>query len=124
MKSLLLAVLTVGALVACQPQERAPAPPPGAPGPQGEPGKPGRVDTVVVEAPEYFVQVAAVHSGAELDGLLAQLRQYGYTGHIARDRDDYYRVTVGPYGDRRDAQRVRFELRRQLGLDAFIVNPK
>lgn len=118
MRNILLLVLAV-VMVACQ--ERAPAPP-GAPGP---PGKPGRVDTVVVPAPvlEYVVQVAAVRSGAELDSLLALLKRYGYTGRVARDRDDFYRVTVGPYATRRDAQRVRFELRRQLGLDAFIVEP-
>jgi outer membrane protein assembly factor BamD (BamD/ComL family) len=69
----------------------------------------------------YAAQVAAVQSVAAADELMRQLNAAGYEPHVVRDADGLFKVRVGRYPDRQQAQRVVNELRQRLGGSPFVV---
>lgn len=72
----------------------------------------------------YTVQVAAVRNAAAADELMQSLHAAGYASHVVRDDDGLFKVRVGRYGSRQDAQRLVTELRRRLGGSPFVVEER
>lgn len=72
--------------------------------------------------PVYSVQVAAVGSAAAADELMRSLRASGYDdSHVVRAPDGLFKVRVGRYTRRDDAQRVAAEVKQRLGGSPFVV---
>lgn len=72
--------------------------------------------------PVYSVQVAAVGSAAAADELMRSLRASGYDDtHVVRTPDGLFKVRVGRYSRRDDAQRVAAEVKQRLGGSPFVV---
>ena len=92
----------------------------------GSPGLAGRpVPSAPPELPGGFFAVAV--SSRELTSL-GRMRQLldgsGYSTHVLRRLDEanemWYRLLVGPYGSRPEAEAVARELGRERGIDAWI----
>jgi hypothetical protein len=74
--------------------------------------------------PRYAVQVLAVRGAAQVDEMLTRLRGMGYTSRAVRDTSGLFKVWVGPYPTREQAQRAQQQLRTQLGGQPFIVEER
>jgi tetratricopeptide (TPR) repeat protein len=89
---------------------RAPAPPP---------------DTTVKPAPTpatvYAVQVAAVATATAADEIMQSLNAAGYQPRVVRDADGLFKVRVGRFGTRTEAQQLQAEVKRKLGGTPFVV---
>jgi len=72
----------------------------------------------------YAVQVAAVRNAAAADELMQSLHASGYSSHVVRDDDGLFKVRVGRYTSRQDADRIVTELRRRLGGSPFVVEER
>lgn len=68
----------------------------------------------------FSVQVAAVGTAAAADEVMQQLNAAGFRPRVVRE-GDFFKVRVGPFRSRAEAQRVRAEVRRKLGGSPFIV---
>lgn len=92
----------------------------------------GRVEVVVTELPSprmgskatkgYVVQVGAFVAREPAQTLLAQVKARYAETYVARrqgPRGPYYRVRVGPFGERAQAQRVASALQRE-GYGVFV----
>ena len=77
-----------------------------------------------IGATTYTVQVAAVQSPAAADDLMRRLAAQGYDSHILRDVDGLFKVRVGRYPRRTQADRVARELKRLLGGTPFVVEER
>jgi DNA polymerase III delta subunit len=76
-------------------------------------------------APARFaVQVLAVRGTAQVDEMLTRLRGMGYASRVVRDTTGFFKVWVGPYPTREEAQRVQQQLRTRLGGQPFIVEER
>ena len=75
-------------------------------------------------APRFAVQVLAVRSAAQVDDMLTRLRGMGYMSRVVRDTTGFFKVWVGPYPTREEAQRVQQQLRTRLGGQPFIVEER
>jgi hypothetical protein len=71
--------------------------------------------------PVYTVQVAAVGTAVAADELMRSLHSSGYDSHVVRAPDGLFKVRVGRYGGRQEAQRVASELKSKLGGQPFVV---
>jgi len=92
-------------------------PSPGGPAPDSSPP--------VRAAPSRFVvQVLAVRGTAQVDEMLTRLRAMGYASRVVRDTTGFFKVWVGPYQTREEAQRAQQQLRTQLGGQPFIVEER
>jgi len=70
----------------------------------------------------FSVQVAAVGSAVAADELMRSLRDAGYDdSHVVRTPDGLFKVRVGRYPKREDAQRVAAEVKQRLGGSPFVV---
>ena len=69
----------------------------------------------------YTVQVAAVGTAVAADELMRSLHDSGYDSHVVRAPDGLFKVRVGRYGGRQEAQRVATELKAKLGGQPFVV---
>jgi hypothetical protein len=69
----------------------------------------------------FTVQVAAVGTAVAADEVMRSLRQSGYEAHVVRAPDGLFKVRVGRYADRTQAQRVATELKSKLGGSPFVV---
>jgi cell division septation protein DedD len=69
----------------------------------------------------YAIQVAAVRSAAAADQSMQMLRRAGYDPRVSRDPDGLFKVRVGRYKTRPEAQRVGTEIHRKLNLAPFVV---
>lgn len=104
----------------------APAPKP-APAPSPAPSQikesfnPDKMDPDLYK---YTIQAASLKSSDEADKLVADLKQKGYPAYwvkgLVRDNELWYRVRVGVYKDRMEAQPVLARL-KQDRVDAFFV---
>lgn len=72
----------------------------------------------------YAVQVLAVRSASQVDEMLTRLRGMGYTARVVRDTTGFFKVWVGPYPSRDDAQAVQQRLRAQIGGQPFLVEDR
>ncbi|MGH7700613.1 MAG: SPOR domain-containing protein [Gemmatimonadales bacterium] len=79
-------------------------------------------DTARPVAPRGFsVQVLAVRTPQPVDEMLTRLKVMGFTAHVVRDTTGFFKVRVGPYPSRAEADRARARLRTRLGGQPFIV---
>jgi tetratricopeptide (TPR) repeat protein len=86
----------------------------------------GVADTTATSVgPTFFsVQVAAVSSAAAADELMQSLHAEGYQSRVFRDADGLLKIRVGRFANRREAERLRTELRRKLGGQPFVVEER
>ncbi len=115
----------IGLLTMGTPPDRAPADLPIGDAPPGEDPPAASPAPELPGLPGGFYAVAV--SSRELT-TLGQIRQLldgsGYSTHVLRRVDEandtWYRLLVGPYTSRPDAEAVARELRRERGIDAWI----
>ncbi len=69
----------------------------------------------------YAVQVLAVKSAAQVDELLTRLKVMGFDARVLRDTSGYFKVRVGHYATRQEAQRLQRRLKTRLGGQPFVV---
>jgi hypothetical protein len=69
----------------------------------------------------YAVQVAAVQSPLAADATMRDLRAAGHEPRVLREADGLFKVRVGRFATRAEAQRVLEQLRRRFGSGPFIV---
>lgn len=71
--------------------------------------------------PVYAVQVLAVKSAAQVDETLTRLKAMGFEARVVRDTSGLFKVRVGRYATREEAQRAQARLRVRLGGQPFVV---
>jgi hypothetical protein len=71
----------------------------------------------------YAIQVAAVGTAGAADEAMRQLAAAGYQARVVREAN-LFKIRVGSYRSRDEAQRVQAELRRKLGGTPFIVEER
>ncbi|HEX9705912.1 MAG TPA: SPOR domain-containing protein [Gemmatimonadales bacterium] len=74
-----------------------------------------------VAATGFAVQVLAVRSAQQVDEMLTRLKVMGFQARVVRDTSGFFKVRVGPYPTRDEADRARARLRTRLGGQPFIV---
>lgn len=90
------------------------SPPPATPVDTGSAGAAGAAKT-------YAVQVMAVKSAAQVDDMLTRLRVMGFDARVVRDTSGFFKVRVGRYATREEAQRAQQRLRTRVGGQPFVV---
>jgi tetratricopeptide (TPR) repeat protein len=79
-------------------------------------------DSAAAAAPKtYAVQVLAVKSAAQVDDMLTRLRVMGFDARVVRDTSGFFKVRVGRYATRGEAQQTQQRLRTRLGGQPFVV---
>jgi len=86
-------------------------PPPAAPG----------TDSAAPPPKTYAVQVLAVKSAVQVDDMLTRLKVMGFDARVVRDTSGFYKVRVGHYGTREEAQQTQQRLKTRLGGQPFVV---
>ncbi len=88
--------------------------------PDAEPERP-RDDT------NYYVQAASFRKNADAEKLRARLALKGFKSitqaRTSEERGTYYRVRLGPFGDKRRAKTVKNKLQR-LGINPIVIAVK
>src|SRR5438445_188087 len=83
------------------------------------------VDTTTKTAPAaphaWAVQVLAVKSAAQVDDMLTRLRVMGFESRVMRDSTGFFKIRVGHYATRAEAQRAQQRLRSKVGGHPFVV---
>jgi hypothetical protein len=69
----------------------------------------------------YAVQVLAVKSAPQVDEVLSRLKVMGFEARVVRDTSGLFKVRVGHYATREDAQRTQRRLKTRLGGQPFVV---
>jgi hypothetical protein len=69
----------------------------------------------------YAVQVLAVKSAPQVDELLSRLKVMGFEARVVRDTSGLFKVRVGHYATREEAQRTQRRLKTRLGGQPFVV---
>jgi hypothetical protein len=69
----------------------------------------------------YAVQVLAVKSAPQVDELLSRLKVMGFAARVVRDTSGLFKVRVGHYATREEAQRTQRRLKTRLGGQPFVV---
>lgn len=69
----------------------------------------------------YAVQVLAVKSAPQVDELLSRLKVMGFEARVVRDTSGLFKVRVGHYATREEAQRTQRQLKTRLGGQPFVV---
>ena len=69
----------------------------------------------------YTVQVLAVRSSSQVDEMLTRLKVMGYDARVIRDSSGLFKVRVGKYQEREQAQKTLTNLRTRLGGQPFVV---
>ena len=69
----------------------------------------------------YAVQVLAVKSAAQVDDMLTRLRVMGFDARVVRDTSGFFKVRVGRYATREEAQQTQRRLRTRVGGQPFVV---
>jgi hypothetical protein len=71
----------------------------------------------------YAVQVLAVKSTSQVDDMLTRLKVMGFQdARVVRDSTGYFKVRVGRYATRDEAQRVQQRLKTKVGGQPFVVD--
>lgn len=71
--------------------------------------------------PKYSVQVLAVKSAPQVDDVLSRLKVMGFDARVVRDTSGLFKVRVGHYATRDEAQQALARLKTKLGGQPFIV---
>jgi len=83
---------------------------------------PVAVDSAPSAAPKtYAVQVLAVKSAVQVDDMLTRLKVMGFDARVVRDTSGFFKVRVGRYGTREEAQQTQQRLKTRLGGQPFVV---
>jgi len=69
----------------------------------------------------YSVQVLAVKSAPQVDDVLSRLKVMGFDARVVRDTSGLFKVRVGRYATRDEAQQALGRLKTKLGGQPFIV---
>jgi hypothetical protein len=69
----------------------------------------------------YSVQVLAVKSAAQVDEMLTRLKVMGFDARVVRDTSGLFKVRVGRYPTRDEAQQVQRRLKTRIGGQPFVV---
>jgi hypothetical protein len=86
------------------------------------PPPPPAADSTAPAAPKsYAVQVLAVKSAVQVDEMLTRLKVMGFDGRVVRDASGFFKVRVGRYNTREEAQQTQQRLRTRLGGQPFVV---
>jgi hypothetical protein len=71
----------------------------------------------------YAVQVLAVKSASQVDDMLTRLKVMGFVARVIRDDSTgFFKVRVGRYATREEAQRVQQRLKQKVGGQPFVVD--
>jgi tetratricopeptide (TPR) repeat protein len=70
----------------------------------------------------YAVQVLAVKSAAQVDDMLTRLKVMGFDARVVRDSTGFFKVRVGRYATREEAQRAQQRLKQKVGGHPFVVD--
>ncbi|HYX82809.1 MAG TPA: SPOR domain-containing protein [Gemmatimonadales bacterium] len=71
----------------------------------------------------YAVQVLAVKSASQVDEMLTRLKAMGFDARVLRDDSTgFFKVRVGRYATREEAQRAQQRLRQKMGGQPFVVD--
>jgi cell division septation protein DedD len=70
----------------------------------------------------YAVQVLAVKSAAQVDDMLTRLKVMGFEARVVRDSTGFFKVRVGRYATREEAQRAQARLKTRVGGQPFVVD--
>jgi cell division septation protein DedD len=68
------------------------------------------------------VQVLAVKSAAQVDDMLTRLKVMGFDARVLRDSTGFFKVRVGRYATREEAQRAQLRLKQKVGGQPFVVD--
>jgi len=83
---------------------------------------PPPADSAAPAAPKsYAVQVLAVKSAVQVDEMLTRLKVMGFDARVVRDTSGLFKVRVGRYNTREEAQQTQQRLRTRLGGQPFVV---
>ncbi len=83
---------------------------------------PPPADSAAPAAPRsYAVQVLAVKSAVQVDEMLTRLKVMGFDARVVRDTSGFFKVRVGRYNTREEAQQTQQRLRTRLGGQPFVV---
>jgi hypothetical protein len=80
-----------------------------------------RADSAPRATRGFSVQVLAVRTPQQVDEMLTRLKVMGFDARVVRDTSGFFKVRVGPYPTRADADQARGRLRTRLGGQPFIV---
>jgi hypothetical protein len=69
----------------------------------------------------FSVQVLAVKSAPQVDDVLSRLKVMGFDARVVRDTSGLFKVRVGRYATRDEAQQALGRLKTKLGGQPFIV---
>ena len=81
----------------------------------------GGAQTADTTTKTWAVQVLAVKSAAQVDDMLTRLRVMGFESRVMRDSTGFFKVRVGHYATRAEAQRAQQRLRSKVGGHPFVV---
>ena len=70
----------------------------------------------------YAVQVLAVKSAVQVDDMLTRLKVMGFAARVVRDSTGFFKVRVGRYATREEAQRAQARLKQKVGGQPFVVD--
>ena len=99
----------------------SPAPTPAAPAPSGAPPAP---TTPEPSGSGFAIQVAALKEASEADAIVRRLASKGYPAYVvapAKGAPTMYRVRVGKYKDRREADTVAARLQKEEQFKPWVV---
>ncbi len=82
---------------------------------------PAPADSAAAAPKVYAVQVLAVKSTTQVDDMLTRLRVMGFDARVVRDTSGFFKVRVGRYATRQEAQAVQQRLRTRVGGQPFVV---
>jgi cell division septation protein DedD len=69
----------------------------------------------------FAVQVLAVKSAPQVDEMLSRLKVMGFDARVVRDTSGLFKVRVGRYSTREEAQQTQRNLKTRLGGQPFVV---
>ena len=72
-------------------------------------------------AATYAVQVLAVKSAPQVDEALSRLKVMGFDARVVRDTSGLFKIRVGHYATRDEAQRAQRRLKTRFGGQPFVV---
>jgi DedD protein len=104
----------------------APAAPAGAPAPaEKAPEKPASDPAPSAAADIFTVQAGALPSQSEADAMVQTLARKGLSAYVVvadlPGKGTYYRVRVGRFGSKDEADRYLVDFKRETGMDGFVT---
>lgn len=114
------AASAVPAVAAAAPKAEASAPKPAA---KAEPAPKNAGEFPAVDDPRrgWVIQVAAVKTRVEADDLAKRLGSKGYTAFVLSGNSNVFRVRVGGYKSKRDAETVAAKLRKEERFNPWVT---